>query len=84
MRWLVTVLLLLTTGCTSQPQTPVTEQPLQAISPTAASDAATTSTVAQNELPQVLSVGDGDTLRVKQGGKTITVRLGCIDAPESA
>jgi micrococcal nuclease len=83
MRWLTTALLLLATGCTSQPQTPVTEQPSQAISPKAASDAATTSTVAQNELPQVVSVGDGDTLRVKQGGKTISIRLGCIDAPES-
>lgn len=32
----------------------------------------------------VLSIGDGDTLRVKQGERTITVRLACIDAPEMA
>jgi hypothetical protein len=32
----------------------------------------------------VRSIGDGDTLRVKQGGRTITVRLACIDAPEMA
>jgi endonuclease YncB( thermonuclease family) len=32
----------------------------------------------------VLSIGDGDTLRVKQGGRSITVRLACIDAPEMA
>jgi endonuclease YncB( thermonuclease family) len=32
----------------------------------------------------VLSVGDGDTLRVRQGGRSITVRLACIDAPEMA
>lgn len=31
----------------------------------------------------VVSTGDGDTLRVKQDGETITVRLACIDAPES-
>ena len=32
----------------------------------------------------VLSIGDGDTIRVRQGGKAITVRLACIDAPETA
>ncbi|CAK6695040.1 MULTISPECIES: thermonuclease family protein [unclassified Synechococcus] len=30
----------------------------------------------------VLSIGDGDTIRVKQAGRVITVRLACIDAPE--
>jgi micrococcal nuclease len=84
MRWLVTALLLLATGCNSQPQTPVNEQPSQTVSPaTEASATIATPAVALHELPQVVSVGDGDTLRVKQGGKTITVRLGCIDAPES-
>ena len=32
----------------------------------------------------VLSVGDGDTLTVSDGGRRVTVRLACIDAPESA
>jgi micrococcal nuclease len=32
----------------------------------------------------VLSVGDGDTLRVDDRGKRITIRLACIDAPEMA
>jgi endonuclease YncB( thermonuclease family) len=32
----------------------------------------------------VLSIGDGDTIRVQQGGKWITIRLACIDAPEMA
>jgi endonuclease YncB( thermonuclease family) len=32
----------------------------------------------------VLSIGDGDTLRVRQAGRTLTVRLACIDAPETA
>ena len=32
----------------------------------------------------VLSVGDGDTLRVREGGRQRTVRLACIDAPELA
>ncbi|WP_013335005.1 thermonuclease family protein [Gloeothece verrucosa] len=40
-------------------------------------------TVAQN-LPTatMVSVGDGDTLRVNQQGQTITIRLGCVDSPE--
>ena len=32
----------------------------------------------------VVSVGDGDTIRVSEGNKRITVRLACIDAPESS
>ncbi|MEX1317080.1 MAG: thermonuclease family protein, partial [Synechococcaceae cyanobacterium] len=32
----------------------------------------------------VLSIGDGDTLRVRRDGHAITVRLACIDAPEMA
>ena len=31
---------------------------------------------------EVVSVGDGDTLRVQSQGRTITVRLACVDAPE--
>ena len=32
----------------------------------------------------VVSVGDGDTVRVSESSKRITVRLACIDAPESS
>jgi endonuclease YncB( thermonuclease family) len=32
----------------------------------------------------VLSIGDGDTLRVSCQGLPITIRLACIDAPEMA
>ena len=32
----------------------------------------------------VVSVGDGDTLRVMEGAQRVTVRLACIDAPETA
>lgn len=32
----------------------------------------------------VISVGDGHTLRVSTGSRPLTVRLGCIDAPETA
>jgi len=33
---------------------------------------------------EVLSIGDGDTIRVRQSGRAMTVRLACIDAPETA
>ena len=39
---------------------------------------------AQPRQATVLSIGDGDTIRVRQGGRPITVRLACIDAPEMA
>jgi micrococcal nuclease len=32
----------------------------------------------------VISTGDGDTLRVRRNGEAITVRLACVDAPESS
>lgn len=44
-----------------------------------------TSTVASVNFPTatVVSVGDGDTMRINYQGKTVTVRLTCIDAPET-
>ena len=40
--------------------------------------------VAQTLRGEVVSIGDGDTIGVLSGGRTITVRLACIDAPEAA
>ncbi len=77
MRWLTTALLLLATGYTSQPQTPVSEKPSQLISPKVASAAATTSTVAQTSCHRWACVGEGDTVLLKQDGKTFTLRLDC-------
>ncbi|CAK6692886.1 thermonuclease family protein [Synechococcus sp. BA-124 BA4] len=39
---------------------------------------------AQTRQAEVLSIGDGDTMRVRQGGRPVTIRLACIDAPETA
>jgi endonuclease YncB( thermonuclease family) len=39
---------------------------------------------AQTDRATVVSIGDGDTMRVRQSGRAVTVRLACIDAPESA
>ncbi len=36
------------------------------------------------EAATVVSIGDGDTLRVDDRGKRLTIRLACIDAPEMA
>ena len=33
---------------------------------------------------RVVSIGDGDTIRVRHGAKLETIRLACIDAPEMA
>ncbi len=40
--------------------------------------------VAQGVKATVISIGDGDTIRVSQAGKALTVRLACIDVPETA
>jgi len=40
--------------------------------------------LAQTRTATVLSVGDGDTLRLREGNRTVNVRLACIDAPESS
>jgi endonuclease YncB( thermonuclease family) len=32
----------------------------------------------------VLSIGDGDTITVREGSQRIKVRLACIDAPETS
>ena len=42
------------------------------------------SALAQTRPATVLSIGDGDTLRVREGNRTVNVRLACIDAPESS
>jgi endonuclease YncB( thermonuclease family) len=39
---------------------------------------------AQTRTTTVLSIGDGDTLRVREGNRTLNVRLACIDAPETS
>lgn len=40
--------------------------------------------LSQNAVPTVVSVGDGDTLRIREVGQVTTVRLACIDSPERA
>jgi len=47
--------------------------------------AQTLSTVGFNLKATVISVGDGDTISIElQNGKRVTIRLACIDAPETA
>jgi micrococcal nuclease len=38
--------------------------------------------IAQTITGTIISVGDGDTIRVRTADKTLTVRLSCIDSPE--
>jgi micrococcal nuclease len=45
---------------------------------------APSSAIAQTTPATVISIGDGDTLRVRKAGQVTTIRLGCIDSPERA
>ena len=38
--------------------------------------------LAQNPSATVVSIGDGDTLRIREAGQVTTIRLACVDAPE--
>jgi endonuclease YncB( thermonuclease family) len=40
--------------------------------------------LAQTRTATVLTIGDGDTLRVREGSRILNVRLACIDAPETS
>jgi endonuclease YncB( thermonuclease family) len=55
---------------------------LLAVSPAVASVLEANSQTTPTTNPVVLSVGDGDTLTVLEGGHKRVVRLACIDAPE--
>ncbi|WP_286196140.1 thermonuclease family protein [Synechococcus sp. CCAP 1479/9] len=60
-------------------------RPLAALLLAMASTTASQAALAGPEIrAMVLSIGDGDTIRVLQGQQRITIRLACIDAPEMA
>lgn len=60
-------------------------RPLAALLLAMASTTASQAALAGPEIrATVLSIGDGDTIRVLQGQQRITIRLACIDAPEMA
>lgn len=52
--------------------------------PQATDTSATTTAVASVNFPSatVVSLGDGDTMRINYQGQTVTVRMACVDAPE--
>jgi micrococcal nuclease len=63
-----------------QPSTPSPSPIAQSSLPTSPSPAASPDRLNA----QIISTGDGDTLRAQVGNNSITVRLSCIDAPESS
>ena len=75
-RWFIASLALLATvaACSTS-----------AVLPQATDTGAAPTTVASVSFPSatVVSVGDGDTMRINYQGETVTVRLACIDAPET-
>ena len=76
-RWFIALLALLAVAACSNTAVEV---------PQATGTSAATTTVANVNFPSatVVSVGDGDTMRINYQGQTVTVRLACIDAPETA
>lgn len=86
------LVLLLLSSCTSTPPgSKVTVTPLSTSTPTQPGAQPSTPAPAEvqvaqgsRELPTVISVGDGDTLRISLEGEAVTVRLTCVDAPELA
>ena len=56
-----------------------------AVLPQSTGTSAAATTVANVNFPSatVVSVGDGDTMRVNYQGETVTLRMACIDAPET-
>jgi endonuclease YncB( thermonuclease family) len=63
-----------------RPRTSVPLLSIVLLAPTLAAPTA----LAQGGSATVVSIGDGDTIRVRQAGRLVTVRLACIDAPEMA
>lgn len=57
--------------------------PSNSPSPTSQTDSVSQGTVTKTPLPIVTKIKDGDTLELERGGESLTVRLACIDAPES-
>jgi endonuclease YncB( thermonuclease family) len=71
-------------GLVRQMQTPAMARRFLMIVTALAALAWPAGVVAQGVSATVLSIGDGDTISVRQAGKALTVRLACIDAPETA
>lgn len=64
-----------------EPTTPVATSPP---AETAQSSTSSAQAEASSSAAQVLSVGDGDTIRVQRGSDRLTIRMTCIDAEETA
>lgn len=79
--------LLILTGCASsqQSQSAISfSTPTETAKPVAESGRITAQAADTHSPMTVVSVGDGDTIRVNRSGEKILVRLSCIDAEETA
>ncbi|MGB3493877.1 MAG: thermonuclease family protein [Elainellaceae cyanobacterium] len=80
--WPIVILLLpLLTACLDL--NPASDRPIPQTSTDLKPDATQPQAIA-GQSATIIGTGDGDTLRVQSGGETVTVRLACIDAPETA
>jgi micrococcal nuclease len=81
----IALIVLAIAGCSQSsavvPRTVVQRSPEQATAQV--SSAPSPEIQDQGSAATIVSTGDGDTLRVRDSGDAVTVRLACIDAPES-
>lgn len=82
-RFPVLTAILLTLGLVACDTTPQTSQ-VESLPSPANTSTAQPATPTDRTPANVISVGDGDTLTVSQNGTNVTVRMACVDAPESA
>lgn len=73
----------ITIGCSATPEPIAQSSSIAAIVP-AAPKQTTRPSATTTATATVISTGDGDTLRINHQGQVVTVRLSCVDSPESA
>ncbi|MBD3886613.1 thermonuclease family protein [Phormidium tenue FACHB-886] len=76
-------LLIITVGCSAASEKTTQLPSATATASTTSQQTTQTSTATATLTATVISTGDGDTLRINQQGQRVTLRLSCLDAPES-
>jgi micrococcal nuclease len=81
----IILILLVIAGCSNTSAITPELTPTSSPTPSISQSSPTLSPAPQElgAIATVISTGDGDTLRVRDDGKALTIRLACVDAPES-
>jgi micrococcal nuclease len=78
------LLIVTTAACSAASEKTTQSSPTAATAVTSPKQATQPSPATATSGATVISTGDGDTLRLNQQGQAVTVRLSCLDAPESS